>query len=90
MIYVNYSSAMESDMTNPRTAGPNTDGSKSLAKESKTGLAVSFVIYTLAQVLLGGLMNLDTSSWTGWWVQLAVAAISTVIGLLSAWLKSNR
>lgn len=72
------------------TAGPKGDGSKSLAKESKVGLAVSFLLTTLATGLLEWLTGLDTSHWEGWWALVAVAAVSTVIGLLSAWLKRNR
>lgn len=77
-------------MTQPTTAGPNRDGSKSLASESKVGLAVSFLLTTLATGLLGWLTNLDTSHWTGWWTSVAVAAVSTAIGLITAYLKRNR
>lgn len=78
-------------MTDPSlTAGPTRDGSRSLAKESKVGLAVSFLLTTLVTGLLGWLTNLDTSHWSGWWASVAVAAVSTIIGLLSAWLKRNR
>jgi len=78
-------------MTNPATtAGPNADGSKSLAKESKVGLVISFLVTTLATGALGWLTNLDTSRWTGWWSTVAVAAVATVIGLISAYLKRNR
>lgn len=77
-------------MGNPYNAGPAGDGSRSLAKESKVGLAVSFLLTTLAIGLLGWLTNLDTSHWTGWWASVAVAAVSTLTGLLAAWLKGNR
>ena len=77
-------------MSNPRTAGPNTDGSKSLAKESKAGIAVTFLLTVGATGLLGWLTNLDTSHWTGWWAATAVAGVSAGIGLLTAYLKKNR
>jgi predicted CDP-diglyceride synthetase/phosphatidate cytidylyltransferase len=78
-------------MTNPATtAGPNADGSKSLAKESKVGLVISFLVTTLATGVLGWLTNLDTSHWTGWWASVGVAAVGTVVGLVTAYLKRNR
>ena len=80
-------------MTQPnpaRTAGPVGDGSKSLSKESKVGLAVSLLLTIAATGALDWLANLDTSGWSGWWATSAVAAVSTGIGLLSAWLKRNR
>lgn len=77
-------------MPNPTTAGPAGDGSKSLAKESKAGIGVQFVLTVLATGLLGWLSNLDTSHWAGWWAATAVAAVSAVIGLLTAYLKRNR
>lgn len=77
-------------MANPRTAGPANDGSQSLAKESKAGIGVQFVLTVLATGLLGWLTNLDTSHWTGWWVATAVAAVSAAVGLLTAYLKKNR
>lgn len=78
-------------MTNPATkAGPYGDGSKSLAKESKAGIAVQFVLTVVATGLLGWLTNLDTSHWTGWWAATAVAAVSAAIGLITAYQKRNR
>lgn len=77
--------------TNPAaTAGPNGDGSKSLAKESKFGAVVQFLITTLGLGVLGWLTNLDTSHWTGWWSAVAVAGVATVTGLLTSYLKKNR
>ena len=77
-------------MPNPRTAGPAGDGSKSLAKESKTGIAVQFLLTVGATGLLGWLTNLDTSHWSGWWAATAVAGVSAGVGLLTAYLKQNR
>jgi hypothetical protein len=77
-------------MTSPSVNGPNGDGSRSLAKESKAGLAVTFLLTAAGTVALQALTNLDTSSWQEWWAPLGVAAVSTGIGLLTAWLKKNR
>ena len=77
-------------MTLPAKAGPYGDGSKSLAKESKTGIAVQFVLTVGATGLLGWLANLDTSHWSGWWAATAVAGVSALSGLLAAYLKRNR
>ena len=77
-------------MPNPLNAGPAGDGSKSLAKESKTGIAVTFLLTVGATGLLGWLTNLDTSHWSGWWAATAVAGVSAAVGLLSAYLKRNR
>ncbi len=77
-------------MANPVNSGPNNDGSKSLAKESKVGIAVQFVLTVGATGLLGYLADLDTSTWNGWWAGTAVAGASAVSGLITAWLKKNR
>jgi len=74
----------------PMNSGPEGDGSKSLAKESKVGLAVSFVMFAAIQGLVDSLNRVDLDGQTGWWVTLANAGIATVIGLGSAWLKKNR
>jgi hypothetical protein len=66
------------------------DGYKSLKKESKTGIAVQWLLTVLATGALGWLTNLDTSTWRGWWASTAVAAVAAAVGLLSAWLKRNR
>lgn len=78
-------------MTNlPRNAGPNGDGSKSLAPESKIGNAVQFLVTAGATGLLAALVNLDTSHWTGYLGMVGVAAVGLGTGLLSSWLKRNR
>lgn len=77
-------------MTNPRTSGPNGDGSKSLAPESKAGVITSGVVFFVLQALVTGLTTLDTSNWSGWWVPLVTGAIASVIGLITAYLKRNR
>lgn len=77
-------------MGNPVNAGPAGDGSKSLAKESKVGIGIQFVVTIAATGALAWLTNLDTSQWSGWWAATAVAAVGAVTGLISAWLKRNR
>jgi hypothetical protein len=77
-------------MSNPRTAGPQGDGSKSLAPESKVGNIVQWVITAGATGLLAGLGNLDTSHWSGYLGMVGVSVVGLGIGLLSSWLKRNR
>lgn len=77
-------------MGNPINSGRNNDGSYSLAKESKAGLAVAFVVTVLAEGMLGALTKVDLSSATGWWVPIASAGIGVATGLLTAWVKKNR
>lgn len=78
-------------MTNPATtAGPNADGSKSLASESKAGVITSGVVFFALQTIAQGLSGLDTSDWSGWWVPVTTGAIATVTGLITAYLKRNR
>lgn len=77
-------------MPNPANAGPNNDGSQSLAKESKAGLAVTVFLTILGTGVLDWLTNLDTSGWSGWWATAAVGLVSGLIGLITAWLKKNR
>jgi len=79
-----------SDNNPATTAGPNRDGSKSLAKESKAGLAVTLVLTSLAQGAIGYLTELDLSTLPGWAVATATAAGATVVGLLTSYVKKNR
>lgn len=76
------------------TAGPRGDGSNSLAKESKVGVAVGLVTTLVVDGVVDGLLeavqNVDTSGWTGWWTTLASAALGTITGLLAAYKKRNR
>lgn len=78
-------------MTNPAdTAGPTRDGANALAKESKVGLLVAFVLTAAVNGAIDALTNLDTSGWTGWWSTLASAGVATALGLLVAYKKRNR
>jgi len=76
--------------SNPKYAGPNSDGSKSLASESRFGLVVQFLLTAGATGLLSALTGLDTSHWSGYLGMVGVSAVSLVVGLLSAWVKKNR
>lgn len=77
-------------MSNPRTSGPNNDGSKSLAPESKAGVITGGVLFFVLQTIAQGLSGLDTSNWSGWWVPLVTGAIASAVGLITAYLKRNR
>lgn len=82
---------MEDEMTDPaKSAGPQGDGSRSLAKESKVGLAVAFLGTAALDGLINGLTGLDTSAWSGWWSTLAAAGVATALGLVTAYRKRNR
>jgi hypothetical protein len=72
------------------TAGPNRDGSKSLASESKAGIATTLVLTSLAQGGIGLLTDLDLSTLPGWATATATTAVASVIGLLTAYVKKNR
>lgn len=77
-------------MTQPENAGPSGDGRRSLAKESKTGIAVTLVLTALAQGAIGFLGDLDLSTLPGWAIGTATAAAAAVVGLLTAYVKKNR
>ncbi len=72
------------------TAGPNKDGGKSLASESKAGIGVTLVLTALAQGGIGLLTDLDLSTLPGWATATATAAVASAIGLLTAYVKKNR
>lgn len=77
--------------TNPAVvAGPNGDGSKSLAKESRFGIVTALVLTSLAQGAIGYLGELDLSTLPGWAVGTATAAVAAGVGLLTAYVKRNR
>lgn len=76
---------------NPATAGPNADGFKSLAKESKAGLAVSFLTGAAALAVLGFLdQKVDVSTFPGWLQGAATYVVAGAAGLATAYLKKNR
>lgn len=77
-------------MPNPSNSGPNGDGSKSLAPESKAGVITSGIVFFVLTATVDGLTKLDTSNWSGWWVPLITGGIASVVGAITAWLKRNR
>ena len=78
-------------MTTPETAGPSGDGSKSLASESKAGLAASFVTSTAALALLGLIQDkVNVATFPGWAQAAGASALATIVGLLTAYSKKNR
>lgn len=74
----------------PTTAGPNGDGSHTLAKESKVGLAVQFVLAVVVTGAIGWLGDLDLSTLPGWAATAGTLAVTTLIGAGTAYLKKNR
>lgn len=72
------------------SAGPHQDGSKSLARESKIGQTVNFVLTTLALGAAGYLGQLDLSTLPGWLVAVATSAAATGVALLTAYATKNR
>ncbi len=77
-------------MGNPINQGPNNDGSRALAKESKVGLAVAFALQIAAVGALDALNKVDLDGLSGWSATIVGACVTTGAGLLSAWLKKNR
>lgn len=79
------------DTTNPAaTAGPNGDGSKSLARESKVGNAIQWLVTTLVTGLLAWMAQLDTSHWSGYLGMIGVSLVGLASGLGTSWLARNR
>lgn len=81
---------MNADTNPAQVAGPDRDGGKSLARESKYGLAMTFVLTVAATGALGWLGNLDLSTVPGWAAGAATYAVTTVAGLLTAYVTKNR
>lgn len=78
-------------MANPATAaGRNSDGSKSLAKESKVGALVGFVVTAGATGAAAWLAGLDTSHWSGYLGMVGLAGVGLASNLIAAYLKRNR
>jgi len=78
-------------MPNPAlTSGPNADGGKSLASESKVGNVVQWLVTAGATGLAGALANLDTSHWSGYIGMVGISVVGLASGLLSSWLRRNR
>lgn len=81
---------MKDTRVNPAAlTGPNGDGSKSLAKESKVAVGVQFAVTALIGWLLAYVAGLDTSSWTGVLGQVGAAVVAAVAALYAAYRQSN-
>jgi F0F1-type ATP synthase assembly protein I len=65
-------------------------GANDLARDSKLGLAVTFVGGVVLDAAIGALTDVDTSSWNGWWVPLVSVGISTALGALTAYKAKRR
>lgn len=77
-------------MSTPQTAGPNGDGSKSLARESWVGQFVNGAAVVLVLSLATALGQIDFTPLPDYIEGIAVAAASTAAGLLAAWATKNR
>lgn len=65
-------------------------GANVLHRDSKLGLAVTFVLGIGLDTAITALTNADTSTWRGWWVPFASLAISTAAGALTAYKAKRR
>jgi hypothetical protein len=77
-------------MSNPSTAGPNGDGSKSLARESKFGQFANGVIVVAAGYAALALGDIDFTPLPDYLEPILVAGVGTLAGLLTAWATKNR
>lgn len=74
----------------PEYAGPNGDGSQSLARESKLGHLVQLTLSAVALAVAGWLTDVDLSTLPGWLVATATVAAATLAGVLTSWATKNR
>jgi hypothetical protein len=65
------------------------DGSNSVARESKFGLLTSTVLGIVATGAIGYLGTLNVSSLPGWAAEAGTLAITTAIGFLVAYKTKN-
>lgn len=76
--------------TNPATAGPNLDGSKSLARESKLGNLANGAVAAVLLYAADWLTDLDITPLPDALEPVAVGAIATAVGLITSYLAKNR
>ena len=76
--------------TDPRYAGPNGDGSQSLARESKLGNLVNGVAVTVALYVAQWLGDFDFTALPDPVEPIVIAAAGVAIGLLTSWATKNR
>ncbi len=77
-------------MTSPEIAGPNRDGSKSLARESKLGNLANGVVAAGLLYVVDWLGQLDLTPLPDVLEPVGVGAIATVVGLVTSYLAKNR
>ena len=77
-------------MTTPETAGPNGDGSQSLARESKFGQFVNGAAVIGAGYLALALGDIDFTPLPDYLEPVIIAAVGTLAGILTAWATRNR
>lgn len=80
----------EQNLDPAATAGPNRDGSGSLARESKFGGLVQFVVTAAVTGGLSWLAGLDTSHWSGYLGFIGTSLVGLATGLGTAFLTRNR
>lgn len=66
------------------------DGANHLARDSKLGLAVTFLGGVALDGAISALANVDTSHWTGWWVPFVALGASTALGALTSYKARRR
>jgi hypothetical protein len=81
---------IDEPVTNPaETAGPNLDGSKSLARESKFGAVTTALVSALLFAVADWMGELDVSPLPDWMENSATAALAVISGLIVAYLTRN-
>jgi hypothetical protein len=76
--------------TNPAVAGPNGDGSKSLARESKLGNLANGAMAAALLYVADWLTGLDITPLPDVLEPAAVGLVATAIGLITSYLAKNR
>jgi hypothetical protein len=66
------------------------NGANHLARDSKLGLAVTFLGGVALDAAIGALADVDTSTWSGWWVPFVALGVSTGLGALTAYKAKRR
>ncbi len=68
----------------------NPDGSNQLSRPSKLGILTSAITVALAQSGIAWLGTLNLSTVPGWAAGIATVAVSTAIGLLTAYVAKEK
>jgi hypothetical protein len=72
------------------TDATNSDGSGSVARESKFALITQFVLGVAATGAIGWLGTLNVSTLPGWATTAATLAVTTAVGFLTAYVTKNK